>query len=122
MIVRPTSVRIDPDSTIPAIFAGAETSRRSSIRPVSQITNAAAMTPSTLPGESNTAANSSILHATPRATSSPKNSAPPPRMGVGVACTVRSPGWASAPLRRDSARSGGTATAVAATATAITTR
>ena len=107
---------------MPATLAGAETSRRSSIRPVSQITVAAAITPRTFPGASNTGPNSGNRQATARATSRPMNKAVPPRIGVGFACTVRSPGWAMAPIFRDRIRKGGTEIAVAITATAITNK
>ena len=51
MTVSPTSVRTEPDSTMPATFAGADRSRTSSMRPVSHITNAAPITPRMFPGD-----------------------------------------------------------------------
>ena len=50
------------------------------------------------------------------------NKAVPPSIGVGFACTVRSPGWAMAPIFLDRIRKGGTEIAVAITATAITNK
>ena len=121
-MLRPTRVKIEPARTIPATLAGAETSRRSSIRPVSQITVAAAITPRTFPGASNTAPKSGNRQAAASATSRPMNKAVPPSIGVGFACTVRSPGWAMAPIFLDRIRKGGTEIAVAITATAITNK
>ena len=52
----------------------------------------------------------------------PMNIAEPPSTGVGSAWTVRSPGRAMAPTRRESHDSGGTAITVATTETASTMR
>ena len=56
-IVTPPSDSTDPASTMPASFAGAETSRTSSMMPVPKMIVAATTTAATLPEASNAARN-----------------------------------------------------------------
>ena len=85
MIDTPLNARIDPASTMPATFAGGDTSRMSSTSPVAKITVAAIATPTMFDGDSNTDSNSpsNAAHANPARR--PRYIAPPPSDGVGCA-------------------------------------
>ncbi len=96
-IVMPTRLSTDPAKTIAAIFAGADTSRMSSMTPATKMINAATTTPPTVPGESNTGAKNDSPRDTASPPSTPTSIAPPPRVGVADECTRRSLGTAMAP-------------------------
>ena len=72
-----------PASTMPAILAGADTSRRSSMSPTTKMTTAAITTPSGWVLPSNTASNSPDCQATAMATRNPASIAAPPSVAVG---------------------------------------
>ena len=91
----------NPDSTMPATFAGADTSRMSSIDAGREdderrAARRRARWPATRTS-SRTAASSDARRRRPA--TMPRNIAPPPSVGVGRACTLRSPGAAIAPRR-----------------------
>jgi len=99
-MVNPASVSTDPDNTMPATLAGADTSFRSSMKPVENMMAAATSAPITLVGLSNTAESPPSRDATASPATSPAIMAAPPRVGVGASWTLRSPGWTIAPRRR----------------------
>ena len=79
-------------STWPAILAGADMSRTSSISPTANMAPAASTTP-VISGESwkiGRSCGTAAAHST--ATMNPMNMEAPPPYGVGLLCTVRSPG------------------------------
>jgi hypothetical protein len=93
----PLSDSTEPARTIPAIFAGAVTSRTSSTAPVQKIRNAAARVPTMLDRDSKIWPNCPTRDATTIPTINPTNIAAPPKAGVGDVCTRRSLGIAIAP-------------------------
>ena len=95
------------DSTVPAILAGGDTSRRSSSWPTANMTMAPRATPSGIVLASNTAVKSALRHATPRPTRKPSRMAAPPSSAVGRSCTRRSSGAWTAPMLKDSRRNRG---------------
>ena len=120
-IETPNSESRLPASTIPAILAGGETSRRSSSAPVANITPAARITPAGSDEPSNISRNCGIWDATPIATRNPTNIAAPPSSGIAVVCTSRAVGTLTAPMRNASFRTSGTSANVSPAATAKTT-
>ena len=115
----PASTRIEPENTMPATFAGADTSRMSSITPVRKITPAASTTPRMYTGVSNMARNCGSSDAQVTPATMPRNIAPPPSVGVGRSWILRSPGVAIAPKRSANRIMSGT---IAAVTTAVTPR
>ena len=91
-----------PASTDPAVFAGADTSRRSSSCPTTYIVRVASTTPSGGAIVRNTGWNSPVSQATPNPTSTPATMAAPPSRGVGRVCTRRASGRSTTPNRHDS--------------------
>ena len=118
----PVSDRMLPASTIPAIFAGGEISRRSSMSPTPKITAAAATTPTTSVRAASTWPKSSISAAASTAATIPAIIAAPPAVGVGASCTWRSSGATTAPTRMARRRTSGTSANVTAAATTPTIR
>src|SRR4051812_25432390 len=110
-----------PASTIPAILAGGDTSRRASSAPVANITPPARITPAGSDDPSNISRNCGICDATPNAMRKPTNIAAPPSSGVAVVCTSRAVGTFTAPMRNASFRTSGTSAKVRPAATAKTT-
>ena len=98
-IETPEITRMLAASTMPAIFAGAETSRRSSITPTATITMAASTRPSGSVLPSKIWSKAPIAQATPMPTSSPTSMPIPPRVAVGRLWTRRSSGLTTAPRR-----------------------
>ena len=86
-----------PARTDPAVFAGADTSRRSSSRPTTYMVSVARTTPSGGAIVRNTGRNSPVSHATPNPTTTPATMAPPPSRGVGRVCTRRGSGRSTMP-------------------------
>ena len=72
-----------PESTIPAIFAGGEISRRSSTNPTLHITHAATITPTISVRAAITSENAGCTAATAAATTTPRIIAAPPAVDVG---------------------------------------
>ena len=106
---------------MPANFAGAETSRRSSTNPDANISAAAPATPQHVGRRLEDRRRSSCgTAATPSPASRPTNIATPPRVGVGLVCTRRSPGGTTAPTRRASDAASGTVAQVTTAAAART--
>ena len=91
-------------TTMPAIFAGADTSRRSSITPTTAMSTAAMTSPSASVLPSKMASKDPMSQATPMPTSTPSSIETPPRVGVGRSCTRRSSGRTTAPMRSDTLR------------------
>ncbi len=103
-MVTPKSDSTLPLSTCPAIFAGGETSRKSSITNTTNMTAAARRRPTASELSTNISWNCGTSVATAIATRKPTNIAAPPRYGIGFACMLRGPGIAMAPdARRDPA-------------------
>ena len=81
--------------TCPAILAGADMFRTSSISPTANIAPAASTTP-VISGESWKSGRSCGTAAAPStATRNPMNMAAPPPYGIGLVCTLRSLGYAT---------------------------
>ena len=106
--------------TIPATFAGAETSRRSSIAPTPAMTNAASTNPSGSVLPLKTTSNEPIHHAVNMPARTPSSMATPPRVGVDRSCTCRASGRTTAPIRTDKRRTPNNATNVVTATTAKT--
>src|SRR4051812_11500539 len=120
-IETPNSESRLPASTIPAIFAGGDTSRRSSSAPVANITPAARITPAGSDEPLNISRNCGIWDATPIATRNPTNMAAPPSSGIVVVWTSRALGTFTAPMRNASFRTRGTSANFNVAATKKTT-
>ena len=122
-IVMPSRAMRLAASTIPASFAGGDTSTMSSSMPTSNMTPA----PSSNPRGSelaNTSLNWCICEATAIAARNPQNIAAPPRLGVGRVCTWRlapSPGGVTTPPAIARRRTTGVTSNVTAKATTRTT-
>ncbi len=116
----PARNMIEPANTMPAVLAGADTSRTSSRVPTAHITTAPAATPSGSDEPSNIGAKPSIRQATTRASRNPRRRATPPRYGMGSAWTARSVTGASTPSRRATTLQIGVSTKVPTTATTKT--
>jgi hypothetical protein len=116
--VTPSSERTPPASTIPATFAGADTSRTSSSMPTAKITAAPSTTASGSDDPWKTLSNPESCDATPMATRKAMNMAAPPSVGVGTVWTRRSSGPTTAPTRIAIRRTRGVVMKVTVAATA----
>ena len=87
-----------PASTMPANFAGGDTSIMSSTTPTAVMITAAKAIPSGSDDEPNTPLNWGMKLATANPTSTATHMATPPSCGVGAKCTRRwASGWATTP-------------------------
>src|SRR5581483_3055999 len=93
-----------PARTIPAVLAGAETSRMSSSKPTAMMAVAPRMTPSGSVEPPNTSLKRDIRLATAIATRNAMYIDTPPAVGRGSAWTLRSTTGAMAPVRTASRR------------------
>ena len=84
--------------TWPATLAGADMSRKSSMRPTTKMAAAPRIRPSGSEESRNSGAKSGIDAATAHATSRATNMATPPAAGVTRWWTLRSSGWATYPI------------------------
>ena len=120
-MLTPVKDSTPPARTIPASFAGAEISIRSSMQPTAYIRIAAPMMPRIGPCWAKTGSNPPLPHATSIATRKPANMAIPPKVGVGRSWIRRSSGAATAPTRTASQFTDGTSSQVVNAAASPTT-
>ena len=116
--VTPMKYKIVAASTCPATLAGADMSRKSSIRPTTKMAAAPKMSPRGSDDPRNSWSSDGIDAATANVTSSPKNMATPPAWGVTRWWTLRTSGWATYPIWTAIRRAGNVSSQVEATATA----
>ena len=93
--VTPMKYRIVAARTWPATLAGADMSRKSSIRPTTKIAAAPSRRPSGSDDPRKSGARAGTEAATAQVTSIPRNMATPPDWGVTRWCTLRASGWAT---------------------------
>src|ERR1700722_8192795 len=102
----PKKYRMDAARTCPAILAGADMSRMSSMTPTTKIAVAPRIRPSGSEEPWNSERSWGMRAATEKATSRATNMATPPAWGVTRWWTFRSSGWATYPIRVATRRTG----------------
>ena len=121
-MLTPAMDRTLPASTVPAILAGGDTSRRSSTWPTPKMMMAPSTTPRGTVLAVNTAVKLSSRHPTNIPARNPSRIAAPPRTASGFVCTRRSSGATTAPTLNDSERNTGVVSSVTSAAAPMTGR